>query len=154
MFVLALAFGVLAVSALHSASDDTTSILHERRRFSSNHQRLSRVADDSVTTFKIALKQSGLDEGYAHIIDVSDPQSANYGKLWTPQQVASTFRPAPGAAETVSTWLTASGIGDVVERKGWLSFETSVSKAESLFNSTYYEHEDLQSGALRMGCDR
>lgn len=42
-------------------------------------------------------------------MDVSDPQSENYGKHWTPSRVHDFFSPSEETIETVKEWLIAAG---------------------------------------------
>ena len=48
---------------------------------------------DGVLPMRIALTQRNLDKAYDHLMDVSHPESANFGKHWTVKDVAETFAP-------------------------------------------------------------
>jgi tripeptidyl-peptidase I len=88
--------------------------------------------------------------------DVSDPDSANYGKHWTIDQIHETFAPAHDTIEVVKAWLEESGFqrDDIAEStsRGLLKVDMPVHKAENLFATEYYEHED-ENGDLRVACD-
>ena len=84
---------------------------------------------------------------------VSHPSSPDYGKLWTSDDVRETFSPSGHSVNAVKEWLTAAGIDEIKERKGWLIFQSTIATAEDLMQTGYYEHEELQSGAIRLGCD-
>ena len=114
----------------------------------------SEWTEESVVTFRMGLKQSNLEHAYDYLMNVSHPSSPHYGRLWTPEEVRETFAPSKDSVDAVNTWLESAGIEDVVYRKGWVSFQTTVYHAEELLQSKYYEHEDLQTGDLRIGCDQ
>jgi len=42
---------------------------------------------------RIALTQRNLDNAYDHLMEVSHPESASFGKHWTVKDVAETFAP-------------------------------------------------------------
>lgn len=127
--------------------------IHERRHGPTGLQRGQRVENHSITTFRVSLKQSNLEHGYAYLMNVSDPHSDGYGDLWPPERVHTTFAPSRTSVETVHDWLVSSGIRTVQEGKGWLSFETTVGHAEALLHASYYEHV-AEDGVVRVGCDR
>ena len=85
---------------------------------------------------------------------VSHPSSPDYGRLWTSDDVREAFSSSEISVNAVTEWLTAAGIEGVRERKGWLVFETTMTRAEDLMQTEYYEHEEVQSGAIRLGCNR
>lgn len=82
----------LAVSVLASPIDNY--IVHEKRHAAPfGWKAIGEVKRDGVLPMRIAIKQRNIDQGYNHIMDVSDPESPNFGKHWTPQQVAEMFAP-------------------------------------------------------------
>ena len=107
----------------------------------------------AVTSFRIALKQRNLDHAEEYLMSVSHPSSPQYGNLWTAEDVRDAFAPSEESIETVRSWLASAGIEQVEETRGWLVFETTIAQAESLLESEYYEHEDLETGAVRLSCD-
>lgn len=76
-------------------------------------------------------------------MDVSHPESPNYGKHWTAKDVHNMFAPAEDAVRSVMNWLKEHGIGGVVhsDNKGWLAFDIPASQAEELFKTEYHEYE-------------
>ena len=84
---------------------------------------------------------------------VSHPSSPDYGKLWTSDDVREAFYPPEESINAVKEWLTTAGIQDIREEKGWLVFEAPIASVEELVQTDYHEHEELQSGAIRLGCD-
>ena len=90
-------------------------------------------------------------------MDVSHPESPNYGAHWTAAKVAQTFRPSAESVQTVRAWLAQNGIAPERVRLngsgGWLTADVTVAEAEALLGTEYhvYAHED---GAESVGCDK
>ena len=74
IFLTALAAHVLA------APRDLKRVLHERRAVI-DPTKGDRIDENSVIPIRIGLKQTNLETGYDAVMDVSDPESANYGNL-------------------------------------------------------------------------
>ena len=87
-------------------------------------------------------------------MNISDPASPYYGKPWSATDVRETFSPSPESERVVRAWLADAGIEDVVEKRGWLSYNATIAHAESLMQSQYYEHGDHDSGSMMIGCDK
>ena len=102
--------------------------------------------------FRVALRQSNLRNGHAHLMNVSRPASPHYGKLWTDEEVMRNFAPSTASIDAIYTWLEASGVSNIEERRGWLHFEMTSSTAEDLLRSEFFEHHDSE-GAIRVACD-
>lgn len=64
-------------------------VLHEKRQSDDLKWAPSDIKIDSRTVFplSIGLTQRNLDKGHDYLMDVSDPNSPNYGKHWTPKEV-------------------------------------------------------------------
>jgi tripeptidyl-peptidase-1 len=108
MFVVtfALVVGLSLVSATPSFS------IHEQRaNIAHGWSRVGRPASSAVTLpLRIGLKQSNIDKLHEHLLDVSHPDSENYGKHWTPEEVKAYFRPSEESVEAVMTWLEEAGV--------------------------------------------
>ncbi|KAL8737578.1 MAG: hypothetical protein Q9181_001556 [Wetmoreana brouardii] len=96
---------------------------------------------------RIALTQSNLDKAEEFLMDVSHPDSPNFGKHWTHEEIANKFAPSSETVDTVTSWLTSSGIAsERISRSqslGWLKFDATVAEAESLLKTEYhvYKHD-------------
>ena len=90
-------------------------------------------------------------------MDISHPESINYGKQWTAPQVNKAFAPTAATVSAVRDWLVGAGIGEsrisVSDNKGWLAFDAAVEEAEMLFRTQFYEHEHVDSDKYTVGCD-
>lgn len=150
MKLQALLLNVTAVLGLAT----TKYVLHERRFAEHGLDRGKRLDGSSITTFRIALKQSNLQHGYDYLMGTSHPSSENYGKHWTPEEVRKAFRPSDESSEAVQDWLASYGLQRGSEERGYLSVTIPVADAEKLFRAEYYEHEDHETGDVRIGCDQ
>ena len=144
---------LLLIVVAASAITISDYVLHERRFTEHGLTRNRRVDASSVLTFRIALKQSNLEHGYNHLMEVSHPSSSKYGKHWTVDQVRDTFRPSHSTITKVREWLLSHAIDGGTLERGYLSFDIPMAKAESMFQAEYYEHEGSETGDIRVGCD-
>lgn len=90
-------------------------------------------------------------------MDVSDPDSENYGKYWTAERIAEVFSPPHESIEAIREWLIGSGISEdrINHSLGyeWIHFEATVQEAEELLQTEYhvFQHElELRS---TVACD-
>ncbi|KKY28894.1 putative protease s8 tripeptidyl peptidase [Phaeomoniella chlamydospora] len=154
--------GVLAATTLVAFSEalpkGNTHSLHEKRSHTpSKWQKRARVEREAILPVRIGLTQTNLEEGHEYLMDVSHPNSSNFGKHWTAEQVHDAFAPTEEAIQLVREWLISSGIEDrrIIhsENKGWIALEVPVETAERLFLTEYYEHEHIETGKIRIGSD-
>ncbi|KUJ13826.1 uncharacterized protein LY89DRAFT_698947 [Mollisia scopiformis] len=148
------AFGV----GCHAIPTPSTHVLHEKRSSLPRlWERGGRVESDAILPVRIGLTQDNLDNGYEYLMDVSHPDSPNFGKHWTAEEVHDAFAPAQAAVQAVRDWLISAGVRpiDIVhsDNKGWLAMNIPAWKAEDLFRTEYHEHIHSDSGAVRVGCD-
>ena len=105
---------------------------------------------------RIALTQSNLDKLESYLMDVSHPDSENFGKHWTPEQVADTFAPSTETIDTAKEWLMSFGIDasriTSSPSRGWLHLDVTVKEAEDLLKTEYstYGHE---TGVRQVACE-
>ncbi|UZJ55505.1 hypothetical protein CBS101457_004825 [Exobasidium rhododendri] len=144
--MLLLSMGIALFLSYTSANASTvlTHQVHERRQVSPHGwSQGDRMDKRAILPIRIALKQSNMENLDQFLMEVSEPDSANYGKHWSPDQILSTFAPSQETRDTVTAWLIASGI--VSQRLshntgsgGWISFEATVAEAETLFQTQYH----------------
>ncbi|CAG8952783.1 hypothetical protein HYFRA_00009028 [Hymenoscyphus fraxineus] len=132
--------------------------VHEKR--TSVHPRWTktkRVEEHKLLPMRIGLAQMNLDDGYEHLMDVSDPKSPNFGKHWSHEEVIERFRPSQDTEQTVRDWLVESGIPAArishSENKAWFAFYATAKEAESLLSTEYHEYEDSITGGVIPSCD-
>lgn len=99
--------------------------LHEKRThvpdgWSYSHKHHS----SSVLALRFGLTQPNIGAIAEFIGDVSHPDSPNYGKHWTPAQVAAKFAPADESVQAVKGWLIQNGFEEgrirVTTTKSWI----------------------------------
>lgn len=143
---------LLFVSAL--AFPTSNHIVHEKRHVPLLHPR-RRVEADAIIPVRIALRQTNLDVGHDVLMDISHPNSPNYGKHLTAEEAHEMFAPAEESVKAVKDWLLEHGLSsdDIMhyDNKGWLALDIPAHRAEGLLNTKYYEYE--KSGSHRIGCD-
>lgn len=114
------------------------------------------IPSHHVLPMRFALTQSNLDKADAFLMDVSHPDSPNFGKHWTAKQVAETFAPSQESVDTVTAWLRNSGIAPERIKKsqsmGWLTLNATVAEAEELLKTRYYLHKHKLTGKPHVGC--
>lgn len=159
MMYLSKSLLVAALAALASAGPVPSShVVHEKRHsLDPRWNRGDRVHPDSILPMRIGLSQSNMDDAHVHLMDVSDPDSPNYGKHWTSEEVIEFFKPSDETTAAVRDWLVASGISDrritLADNKAWFAFDATAAEAERLLHAEFFEFEDDWSGGTLAGCD-
>ncbi|KAG4433305.1 hypothetical protein IFR05_011202 [Cadophora sp. M221] len=90
-------------------------------------------------------------------MDVSHPESPNFGKHWSAKQVAEMFAPSDETVSSIHDWLAGSGITSDRTKQSqslnWIHANLTVSEAEKLLNTKYYEYTHLESGQAQVACE-
>ena len=88
----------------------------------------------------------------------SYPDSPNYAKHWTSDQVNEFFAPGEKTVSTVKEWLVLSGIAAKcithTDNQGWLAFDATVKEAEDLLHTEYHAYEHASHGSTVTACDQ
>lgn len=93
---------------------------------------------ETVLKMHIGLKQNNIKGLEAKLLDVSNPQSTNYGKWLSKDELESYTKPTDETVTLVKTWLASHGIeSSSSATPDWLEISVPVSKAESLLNTRY-----------------
>lgn len=105
---------------------------------------------------RFALSQTNLDKADQFLMDVSHPDSPNFGKHWTAKQVAETFAPSQESVDAVTAWLRNSGIAPERIQKsqsmGWLTLDAKVTEAENLLKTKFFLYKHSLTGKPHVGC--
>lgn len=133
-------------------------VVHERReRLPINWEKNAKLHGDSFMPLRIALTQSNLHRADEFLMDVSDPESPNFGKHWSAKQVAESFAPSKETLSSVISWLADNGISnDRVKQSqslSWVHVNMTVSEAEKLLDAKYYEYKHSLSDDAHIACD-
>jgi tripeptidyl-peptidase-1 len=127
---------------------------HEKRATSDDQyatwRSTIRLSPDAIVPVRIGLKQNNLDAGAERLMSISHPQSPDYGKTLTEEQVSALFSPAEESVDAVRDWLVSSGVPlqsiAHSDSKGWLAVDLTAEHAERLFSSELYEFEHVKTG--------
>lgn len=152
-------------------------VIHEKRHLvPSGWEILRRIPPDLRIAVRVGLKQNNLEYAYNYLMDVlvppdsiidiklgsdhlinsSHPESSNYGKHWTRQQVIETFTPSDETISEVRKWLSSTGIKDSriyhTESKGWLALVATGEEIENLLGTKYYYYRNKVNGKRAVAC--
>ncbi|KAI1750022.1 subtilisin-like protein [Xylaria castorea] len=128
----------------------STHALHERHatHWGNKWTKRAKVPADAVLPMRLGLKQSNLDAGHHKLMDLSNPDSPNYGKHMSAQEVVDFFAPDKSSVDTVRDWLQNAGISadriTLSANKQWIQFDAKTSEVEELLFADFYvwKHSD------------
>ncbi|GKT96345.1 subtilisin-like protein [Colletotrichum tofieldiae] len=161
MKLSAVATLLTALAAVAFANPVTRShkhVVHEqrhpaRREWVKNH-RLHTMARLPV---RIGLAQSNLHRANEFMNDVAHPDSPNYGKHWTHEDIINMFAPRQESIALVMQWLESEGIKrsrvELSKGRNWVQFNGTAGEIERLLKTEYhvYKHEQ---GHMHVACDK
>ncbi|KAF8576121.1 subtilisin-like protein [Ramaria rubella] len=154
--LVAVAFSTIGISWATPALN-SRNVVHEKRAFEpASWSRSRKLGSDVVLPMRFGLKQNNVHRVEEFLMDVSHPESPNYGKHWTADQVADTFAPSTDTIETVRTWLNSAGFDSdrikLSTSRGWLELNASVAEVERLLDAEYHVYGH-QTGAEHIACE-
>eukprot|EP01132_Coremiostelium_polycephalum_P003187 gene3187-3991_t len=134
IFLLVCISFILAVSAL-------------QLRDTSNWMKLNRSSGDEVINFRVALTKKNLDILEATFFDVSNPQSPNYGKYWTIDQIQDLVAPDFEISNRVVQFLEQNGCFNVENHRDMIKASAKSSDVERIFSVQmhYYQHNQKKN---------
>ncbi|KAF2159582.1 hypothetical protein M409DRAFT_29901 [Zasmidium cellare ATCC 36951] len=144
---------VAALSAVRASH-----VLHERREgpVHASWRQGERVEADAIIPMRIGLKQTNLEAGVERLNAVSHPDSEQYGKHLSAEEVNDLFAPSQHSIESVRDWLIQSGINETAiahsDNRGWIAADVPAGIAEDIFRAQLYEYESVKTGSVRIGC--
>lgn len=104
------AIAALATLAIAAPANLQRHTLHQRRAPSENWIKRGAVHPDVKLPMRIGLFGQNMDKGHEMLMDVSDPESKNFGKFYTAEEVHDLFAPAESSAQAVRSWLEKAGV--------------------------------------------
>jgi tripeptidyl-peptidase-1 len=135
-------------------------VVHEKRDGAPAHwTKISAAPGDAPLALRFALKQSNLDRAEEYMRDVSHPESKNFGRFWTPQEVIAAFAPSEEAVNDTVQWLLQMGVDAkrIAPSAGrnWVKVDSTVAEAEKLLHTTYsvYRDDDDDEGTSLVACE-
>ena len=156
MLLSIFAVGCLVASAFAIPTPPGDYVVHEQRAvIPFGWRRIERLNGSYVLPLRIALVQTNLDKAEEYLLSVSDPTSEDYGKHWSAEKIANTFKPSNETVNAVLTWLVHAGIGlqriKQSQSLGWLQLNVTVNEAQYLLKTEYFKFKHT-SGAPHIGC--
>ncbi|KAI0696743.1 subtilisin-like protein [Cytidiella melzeri] len=149
---------VVALLALAtSAIGSYPFVRHESRRaLPPLWEQAHRAPADATLPLRIGLAQSNIDRIEEYLLDVSHPESSNYGNHWSAAEVADMFRPSSETVDVVREWLVKEGIDpskiQLSKNGGWIEAKVSVAEAEDLLKTEYHVYNHATTGVKHVGC--
>ncbi|KAK4214897.1 Pro-kumamolisin, activation domain-containing protein [Rhypophila decipiens] len=135
-----------------------THVCHERHTASNleGWVKGERLNASSLLPLRVGLRQSNLDKGHDLLMDISDPDSPNYSKHLSAEEVTDLFAPPKESVHEVQVWLMSAGI-DQKElsqstNKQWIQFDATVEEAEKLLMTDFHFFEHVESGVKNIAC--
>ncbi|KAF8183800.1 Pro-kumamolisin, activation domain-containing protein [Mycena galopus ATCC 62051] len=148
MYVIAFALVTCLSLVSSSASAHPFSIHEQRTNVAHGWSRVGKPAPNALLPLRIGLKQSNIDTLHDRLLDVSHPDSANYGKHWTAEEVKAYFRPAQDSVDTVMKWLEEAGVErariELSKGDNWVQVKDfSIAEAEKILNTEYHIYQHI-----------
>lgn len=149
------------MAASAAAAPSLNHVLHEKRnKLPLGWGQGKELNGKSLLPMRIGLTQGNLEKAEEFLMEVSHPDSPNFGQHWSAQKIAETFAPGHESVEAVMDWLVSSGITpdriSTSQSLGWLHFDATVEEAERFSKrntvSTPTEQEDLMLLAPSIMC--
>lgn len=159
MVSLTPAFAILALTYSCLAAPSVSELVrHESRRsLPLDWEPSYRAPADFVLPLRVALTQPNLDNIESLLLDVSHPESPNYGQHWSAAKVAEMFRPTSESISTVMEWLLSEGIDGsrirLSKSGGWIEANVTVSEAELLLSTEYHVYNHGPTDTKHIACD-
>ncbi|KAL8707507.1 MAG: hypothetical protein Q9220_007497 [cf. Caloplaca sp. 1 TL-2023] len=114
------------------------------------------AAAEQLLHVSIALNIRNADLGAQTLLQISDPNSPEYGRFWSAKDVASFFKPTPETISDVVAWLGESGLNQsrihISHAGDRLSFDMSVEEATTLLRATLYHQIDQETRQEQIAC--
>ncbi|KAK8148370.1 hypothetical protein G3M48_010347 [Beauveria asiatica] len=96
-----------------------------------------RAPGETVIKARIGVKQNNIEGLQQKLLDIAHPNSANYGKWLSKEEVEKYTAPADSHVAAVKAWLASAGVNNVAHDNDWLEFTAPVSKMEALLDAKY-----------------
>jgi tripeptidyl-peptidase-1 len=149
-FLTVLTLG-LSVLAVHPYT-----LVQKRSSVPSGWSHAAKHNQSAILPLRFGLTQPNIHNIEEFLLDVSDPDSPNYGNHWTPAQVADKFRPTDDTISTVRNWLVDSGIRTervrVTRTRTWIELNATVEEAERLLRTEYHVYQH-HTGMKHIACE-
>ncbi|CEJ94641.1 hypothetical protein VHEMI10160 [[Torrubiella] hemipterigena] len=146
VFVATAAAGVMAAPASQQAGPLVQ--FNEVKQLPASWASVGQANRDTMVKAQIGLKQNNIKGLQAKLMDISNPESPNYGKWLSKEQVDEYTAPAAADVAAVKAWLAANGITEVsMPSNDWIEFSVPIHQMESLLAAKYELYQHATTGA-------
>lgn len=142
-------FLVLAGLVYGRPSQRSPHIVHETRAVEPvDWLKEGRLEANAVLPMRFGLSQQNLHRLEELLMEISHPDSPQYGQHWRPEKVVETFAPTDETISAVKEWLTDFGIAPnrirVSPSRGWIEVNATANEVEDLLDTEYhvYRHKE------------
>lgn len=99
----------------------------------------------SLNSTVLTILQPNQDLFEQQFQDISNPDSANYGKHFTRDELKALLRPSNEASRAVINWLKASGVQDAdIEDDGeWIKFAADINQVEAMLDTKFNLYQSI-----------
>ncbi|WP_328539101.1 S53 family peptidase [Streptomyces sp. NBC_00344] len=141
---LPLLAGALALSTPSASADNGSGSRHilqgTKPLWATAQADRGATADSSHVSARVYLAGRDAQGLTAYAKEVSDPQSASYGKYLTAQQAQARFGATPEQIKQVTGWLKAAGLKVTGTTRHYLSVSGNVPAAEKAFSTKLHDY--------------
>ncbi|PPQ94446.1 hypothetical protein CVT25_002537 [Psilocybe cyanescens] len=148
--ILLLGVAQLATSKVLSRRWDDVAEKHSWVEIPNGWQLKESAAPNVIFDLKLGLKQHGMDDLIANLMETSDPAHSRYAQHLTKEEVESFLAPHPDSLGAVDEWLAFHGIDTSKTQRSkagdWITLRVSVEQAERMLNTKYNVYQHGASG--------
>jgi tripeptidyl-peptidase I len=152
-------FSSLVLFAALALAAPTRYVRHEQHRLPAHTGwvKRGRAPGNAQVPVRIALAQQNLHHGYDMLMNISRPDSPNFGKHLTAAEVATKFAPSQGSINAVTEWLSSADVGKhrltITPSKQYVKFNASLDEVERLLQTKYHVYQDAETGSENFACE-
>ena len=131
---------VIAAANATPLNDFGPASVLEKVNVPSHWSRTGNINPDAVLKMQIGLKQNNIKGLQAKLLDVSSPDSQNYGKWLSKEDVDAFTKPNENSLRLVKLWLAAHGLAEHAishPTPDWLEVSVPITKAEKMLSAQY-----------------
>ncbi|KAL7934123.1 peptidase S8/S53 domain-containing protein [Trichoderma chlorosporum] len=118
--------------------------------------RENRIEESVIVPVRVGLTQNNLDMGEALLMNISHPNSEQYGKHLSASEVDEMFAPSKDSIDAVTAWLK-SALSDreitLSQSQQWLELNATVAELQDLLHTDYHQYKSKMSWRAALGCE-
>jgi tripeptidyl-peptidase-1 len=135
-------YSLLVLAAVTLAAPKPSMVIKESVSAPPQWIKRGPAPDTHLINLQIGLKQQGMQHLESKLLDISDPDSTNYGKWLLQDEVMPYTQPSYESIQAVKRWLADHGIQENIEKRSisgdWMSAKVTVSQARTLLGDAEF----------------